>query len=967
MTTTVNSKMAAARSFIRTLNILLKFVRLYGFEHTRSAAQFDTAWNELRHAVPEGDEKGMLLGATGSQLLLDGAPVDAAPAERSFAQLLSAAGVASIQFLPTITQEELSRFVCAFPTGNAKTSSLAEQLKTALADAKGIRINEVRFFAEDAATTEVRMAATLTAKTLGANANQVKAWFSDPQKLLQMIVAAEGSKGPAGAGGTGSGSSSGTGGATANASGKASSGGADANSSTVPEGDEPNYSGEAMGLVSGDLGTGIILENPVINDPGSATPPAWSARKISRIPGDTKDDSLLNIFRLLSHLGQTAGGSADSAATQGPFHQELAKLSGNSREMLEQALASMAAQTPAVKSNDPMLVRLAEHLAIRFALNRYESGEVRVNAVREMIDRMSQEISALRKVLGMHEETLAQAGIVVESHADLLDRQFWAAVPEAGKRSVLTSPEAWCIPPRNLRQYIGELRQKGDIVTADAILENYGACVINKDINARRRVAIGLSEIADLYATGDANPLGPTIRRLGVQLAAERESELQSLISAAFVRLSQEASSRARYPAVLQSLDSLDGIENQRPAFAQDIRPRLGLEKRLPQFVEEAIRNPNNSQGLMPLLERMPRPAIEYLMTRFNRGAHRGEFDRIVDVARSLGAEATACLREHLQTGQPSESAETVGLLSRLDAPATEKFLGNRLHELPRLSQDRALRLIAGCGASDRGWLLLSILDRLDPLLQPLAIDEIGMSGEPSAADRLLRIASGDLPAHKNISPDFLRLKAIEALGRLTVSSAAEMLCEIAESKKLWRWVHHSELRLAAFQALSRISPPWAREFFPRSGFTQEDLDLAPINGSNSASPNSPNSRRFRQRRYPRVQLTTPLPATATSERGAILLEVRGLSLSGGLANGERHMMPGTLVTLRLGSGIRPVRVQAFMRDARAQGLSFEFADMDLDERARLRRLLRSGGTAQAPSTEEAAVATDGLVAGEES
>ncbi len=193
---TNNTKMAAARSFIRTLNILLKFVRMYGFDHARSASQFSTAWDELREAVPPSDEKGMLLGATGSQLLLDGAPVDAAPAERSFAQLLSAAGVASIQFLPSITQDELSRFVCAFPTGNAKTSTLAEQLKSALADAKGIRINEVRFFAEDASTSEVRVAATLTAKTLGANANQLKAWFSDPQKLLQMIVAAEGSKGP---------------------------------------------------------------------------------------------------------------------------------------------------------------------------------------------------------------------------------------------------------------------------------------------------------------------------------------------------------------------------------------------------------------------------------------------------------------------------------------------------------------------------------------------------------------------------------------------------------------------------------------------------------------------------------------------------------------------------------------------------------------------------------------------------
>ncbi len=355
----------------------------------------------------------------------------------------------------------------------------------------------------------------------------------------------------------------------------------------------------------------------------------------------------------------------------------------------------------------------------------------------------------------------------------------------------------------------------------------------------------------------------------------------------------------------------------------------------------------------MRVFERLPRPSIEYLTARFNRGARRLEFENLVEVAASIGNEAVACLRESLQTGQPSEGAEVVGLLARLDPHATEKWLGTRIHEWPRVSQDRALRLIAGNGAADRGWLMLSILDKLDPVLQPLAIDEIGMSGEAASTDRLLRLASGDIPSQKTICADYLRLKAIEALGRLCVTAAAEMLCDIAESKKLWRWTYHSELRIAAFHALSRISPPWADQFQSRSGFTKEELDLAPINGS-STHPSAPTSRRFRQRRYPRVQLHTPLPATATSERGSIALEIRGLSLSGGLANGDKHMMPGSLVTLRLGSGLRHIRAQAFMRDARAQGLSFEFADMELEERSRLRRFLRTGGIAQAlPPDEE--------------
>ena len=164
---TTDAKMAAARSFVRSLNILLKFVRLYGFGHPRSAEQFENGWNELRAAMPIGSETGLLLGTSGSQLLLDGVAIDGAHAERSFAQLLSAAGLASIQFLPSLTREELERFVRAFPSGNAKPSALAEQLRSEFSHSKGIRVNEVRFIAEDSSTPDSRPLASLMAKTLG--------------------------------------------------------------------------------------------------------------------------------------------------------------------------------------------------------------------------------------------------------------------------------------------------------------------------------------------------------------------------------------------------------------------------------------------------------------------------------------------------------------------------------------------------------------------------------------------------------------------------------------------------------------------------------------------------------------------------------------------------------------------------------------------------------------------------------
>src|SRR5260370_8453434 len=138
---------AAGRAFVRSLNILLKFARLYGYEHARTVEQLQIAWQELRSAIPLEADAGLLLGATNAQLLLDGVPLEGSPAESQFAKLLSAAGLASIQFFTSVTEGELTRFVPAFPTGQPKPPELALELKAARAGAQGKHTNEIRFLA----------------------------------------------------------------------------------------------------------------------------------------------------------------------------------------------------------------------------------------------------------------------------------------------------------------------------------------------------------------------------------------------------------------------------------------------------------------------------------------------------------------------------------------------------------------------------------------------------------------------------------------------------------------------------------------------------------------------------------------------------------------------------------------------------------------------------------------------------
>src|SRR5258706_4157714 len=147
---------------------------------------------------------------------------------------------------------------------------------------------------------------------------------------------------------------------------------------------------------------------------------------------------------------------------------------------------------------------------------------------------------------------MSEAGLLVQSHREILDRQFWAAVPESGKRAVLLSEEAWCIPPRNVQSYVSELIEHGNIAEAVSILQNYAACADSEDADARKKTAVGLSEMAELYAKADPRLLSKALRHLGLRLSVEQDSELQGFVSAAFVRLSQEAAPSRNFPAMEQ-------------------------------------------------------------------------------------------------------------------------------------------------------------------------------------------------------------------------------------------------------------------------------------------------------------------------------------------------------------------------------------------------------------------------------
>lgn len=1012
-----------ARAFVRSLNILLKFARLYEFGHVRTAAQFETAWKELRSALDESVGSGLLLGASGNQILLDGVPLGASAGEKSFAQLLTGSGIASIHFSPNLTQPQFARFVRAFPSGNAKPSSLAEQLKSALAGETSIRVNEIRYVAEDSSIAGIKVAAQLTAKALGAQGDKFKDFFEDPNKLLQMILAAEsarsgggggggggtgpgfgpgggGSGGVPGGGGTGaggfgsgggpgsashggslwegSGSGSGggglgTGSASSGGSGSGSggglgfgggsgsggSGGGVGGSGGTGTGGPGNGGGSGVGDGSGAGGTGSGSGGGTGAGGagtgaggaggGEPAPGKWLTASAllrgntlggaSTLPGvagagpgsgsggfSVAEEDVRSMLTLFAQLGKSRK-DPEAKMDVPTFQSRLSAMPVRAQYTLQQALAGLAAQAPNEKADKPMLLKLAEHVAIRFALDSYERGELRVNAVKQLLDRMNSEIEALRKILGSQEEMMAQAGLSVQTYTELLDQEFWEQVPEENKKEVLTSDEAWCVPPRNVRAFLEEMLRRGELKTVNEILMKYAACISLEAPEARRTTAIGLSDLAELYGSGDGSALMESIRRLGNQLALEREPELQTLISAAFVRLSQEAASKRCYPAMQQALSSLDSIEQQRPGSTQSLRPRIGAEERLPEFIEEALRGGHIADGMTEILGLMPKATLHYVTSRFGHCGFREDCEVLSQIVRGLGEDSTQRLLEILQTAPANEAAETIGLLSHFAPDAVEKILPVRLSQWPRSSHDRAVRQLSSAPPEQRAKLLVALYDSLDALIRPLAIDEMGMSGEPDCIPKLVELAQND---H---TPPFHKLKTLEALGRLRATAASPTLQHIMDARQVWRWVYPSELRIAATQALMRLDPTMALEKLNASGLERKDLTLEPIDPE-------PNSSVMRQRRYARLKLSRNLIALTTNLRENFRLSIPELNLGGGIGSGERHLAPGSLLSLKFSQGVRHIKAQAIVRGARPQAMAFEFVDMELEDRSKLRKLL---------------------------
>jgi hypothetical protein len=609
---------------------------------------------------------------------------------------------------------------------------------------------------------------------------------------------------------------------------------------------------------------------------------------------------------------------------------ELDRVEDKIKTSVVELVAELSRETSDGKPSAPVLVRAAEQLATHFALEQFESGGLKLSQLDPLIEALSRSIGNLRKVFRTREEKAGHKSMGVQSEAELLKARFWAELPESSRKRILLSSDGVLVAPRSMRQFIELLIARHDRETAAAILRSLAGAFAAKDVDYRCHAALGITQLADLFAEVGGSMLGETAQSLADIIAKEPDPEREALLSAAFLRLSTEAARRKQYRALGQISEAMEYVASRRPALARELRSRLGVEGRLPEFIEEALGELPLSPDLVGVLRRNAKASVEQLAERFSRAMRREECDRIVELVNQLGLGANEYLREMLASGPQRQAVSSVGLLSRLDVPGLLEFLPLRLPQWSRFYHDMIVRQIAYGAASDRGRTLLEILEMLDAAVVPQTLDEIGMSGDRSAAPPLMVMAAAGEAQGR--SP-LLQVKAIEALGRLRDPDAVPVLKNLFQAKRLFAWQHQRELRITAAQALSRIDPRLSAEIMAEGGLEPGELALGPLD----SAPACP---WVRQRRYERIVLRKAVEATISSSWGKSALAVRELSLGGGMGTKEDTLRIGSDADLEMNLGIRRIRAQVLLRRARVNEVGFEFVNVDLESRYRVRRLL---------------------------
>ena len=190
-------------------------------------------------------------------------------------------------------------------------------------------------------------------------------------------------------------------------------------------------------------------------------------------------------------------------------------------------------------------------------------------------------------------------------------------------------------------------------------------------------------------------------------------------------------------------------------------------------------------------------------------------------------------LETRLYEARRQRVSAAIKLLAATDPERLLRGLARALASWEWNLQDLAVSELsrpANAGSSQSAAFVFSaVLADAHPLVVPMMIDQIGLAQETTAVPQLMEIAAGE---HEVLRDLFVRIKAIEAIGRMRAGEAAELLRMLAEGREGLAFAEPSGLRAAAEDALAMIenrpSSARARAAFESAPQTNTQLRRSP-------------------------------------------------------------------------------------------------------------------------------------------
>jgi hypothetical protein len=617
------------------------------------------------------------------------------------------------------------------------------------------------------------------------------------------------------------------------------------------------------------------------------------------------------------------------AAAADAIHSAMDEASHDTVRLLLAAIQQYPPQE--MESPQSYILQLCENLIFEYLAAEFSAGTLSPLLLRYTLDRLAGIIVAAGTVSRPgspdHRSSLAKTWCA-ESHREKLLAKFWLNLAPREKSAVLRGPDSWSLPVAFIRSTLGNLAAAGADATrreARNILLNYARRSEHPDALARRAVAEGLNELCPIIESLWPNQL-PGELSSGALKALERESDAQiaALLAAFLESLSRVAVARgdfSGFEALLLALEK--SPRDDRHTQLVSLTRRLVASDRWTLLIDAGLAN-RNDPALARLLQREPERLLDRLTMLLGEPRGAEMLPAMSRLLRTAGPPALNALELRLHEARPQRVTPAIKLLAAVDPDRLLSGFTRALVGWEWSMQDLAVSELSrpanASSAKAAAFIFSSVLPVAHPLVVPMMIDHIGLAGESAAVPELMEIAAG---RHENLRDQFVRIKAIEALGRLRATEAAELLRSLAAKRDGLTFAEPSGLRAAASDALALMEDR-ANSATVRAAFESPTQNSAPYNV---------------QRRYFRVPLESPLRAHVSGPQ-ASLARVKTISLGGAYLESGQKFSVGDSLQLEVRSGLRKIHCTAIVRNTASDGGGVEFVHMKDEDRSKLRKLV---------------------------